>query len=231
MKRLAFLIGGTYDNLEDQLPGVAADIRAWKQFLVSPFGGSWMDDEIVDLSGQAKPAILSELRRGVGVDYSIVCFSGHGCLVKDHFGFSTTKVFVNDRDEMLETECNPGSSWCTMVFDCCRRHPVQEKVAFANEATELFKSADTRVRFEKELMKCEKGLVKVFAADVGQAAGDEPSFSRMLISTAQDHDSYSEGVLRINQAVRLAGNAMPKQQTPVYAGGRRLRHFPFAVLP
>jgi hypothetical protein len=231
MKRLAFLIGGTYRTSDNDLPGVVADIRAWKKFLSSSFGGSWTDDEIIDLSGKDKAAISVELGRGAGVDYSLVCFSGHGCLVKDRFGFSVTKVLITDRDEMLEYELNPESPWCTMVFDCCRKLPTEEKVAFANETITTPWIDDTRTRFEEELRKCERGLVKVFAADVGEAAADNRSFSRVLISVAQNLDNYSDGVLRINKAVQLAGEAMPKQQNPVYEGGRRLRHFPFAVLP
>lgn len=231
MKRLAFLIGGTYRASENLLPGVTADIRAWKQFLTSPFGGSWDAEEVIDLSGQDKPAVSQELRRGAVVDYSIVCFSGHGCLVKDRFGFSVTKVLITDQDEMLEYDLNPGSPWCTMVFDCCRAHPDEEKVAIANEASALSLLGNTRVRFEEELKKCEKGCVKVYAADEGESAEDKRSFSRVLISVAQDLGNYSDGVLRIDQAVRLVGEAMPPQQNPVYGGGRRLRHFPFAVLP
>lgn len=231
MKRLAFLIGGTYRASENLLPGVAADIRAWKQFLTSSLGGSWDNDEVIDLSGRSKGEVSQELRRGVEVDYSLVCFSGHGCLVKDQFGFSVTKVFITDQDEMSEYDLNPGSPWCTMVFDCCRAHPDEEKVAFANEASALSWLGDTSVRFEEEIKKCEKGCVKVYAADEGESAEDKRSFSRVLISVAQHLDNYSDGVLRIDKAVLLAGEAMPAQQNPVYGGGRRLRHFPFAVLP
>lgn len=231
MKRIAFLIGGTYRASEDKLPGVAEDIRAWKQFLSSPFGGSWTAEEIIDLSGKNKSAISLAIMNARVADYSLVCFSGHGCLVRDRFGFSVTKVFVNDQDEMMENEINPGTPWCTMVFDCCRKHPTEEKVAFANEAFEPEWIDNTRTRFEEELVKCEMGSVKVFAADVDEAAADNRSFSRVLISVARNRDNYSDGVLRINKAVQLAGEAMPPQQNPVYGGGRRLRHFPFAVLP
>ena len=231
MKRLAFLIGGTYRASANRLSSVEEDIRAWRKFLVSPCGGSWKDCEIVDLSGKARNVIAAEIRRGGDADYSLVCFSGRGRLVKDRFGFSTTKLFVNDLDEMMEDECNPGSPWCTMVFDCSHKCPARERAAFAGKMPGVSSPEDARVRFEEEVLKCETGLVVVRAADAGGTVEDKRSFSRTLMAVAQNPDNYSGGFLRIDQAVRLAGNAMPKRHAPVYEGGRRVRHFPFALLP
>lgn len=231
MKRLAFLIGGAYRTSNNDLRGVTADIRAWKQFLISPFGGSWTDDEIVDLSGKARNMIATEIRRGGDADYSLVCFSGRGRLVKDRFGFSTTKLFVNDREEMMEDECNPGSPWCTMVFDCSLKRLAKEKAALSGKMPGVSFPEDARVRFKEELLKCETGLVVACFADAGGTTANKRSFSQALLSVVRKRESYSDGVLRIDQAVRLAGNAMPKRHAPVYEGGSRVHHFPFALLP
>lgn len=231
MKRLAFLIGGTYRAAENRLSGVAEIIRAWRRFLTSPYGGSWTDDEIVDLSGEDKNAIVSEIRRGGEADYSLVCFFGHGRLAKDRFGFSAAKVFINDRDALQEDECNPGSPRCSMILDCSRKRPSRDKVSFAKETPGESTRENARARFEEELLKCETGLAMVFAADDGEASADGRSFSRVLIAGAKDPDNYSDGILRIDRAVRLAGNATPERRTPVYEGGRRVLHFPFALLP
>ena len=90
MKRRAFLIGGNYQEPGNSLSGVGPDIAAWKQYLMSPCGGSWAEDEILDLSGDSKDNIVSMLQVGRTVDYSLVCFSGHGYLTKDRFGFNMT---------------------------------------------------------------------------------------------------------------------------------------------
>ena len=230
MQRRAFLIGGDYQRPDNSLSGVGADIAAWKQYLMSPCGGSWAEEEIFDLSGSSKETIVSMFQVGRTVDYSLVCFSGHGYLTKDRFGFNMTMTLINDVDEMSERELNPGSPWCMQVFDCCRKWSENEKVGFSKEAFNASFQHNTRALFENEMLKCEKGLVKVFAAGEGQAAADKKSFSRTLIEIARSAvETCQDGILRINDAVRFAQTEMPPQQTPVYLGGRRLHHFPFAV--
>ena len=231
MQRQAFLIGGDYTNPDNALSGIRADILAWKRFLMSSPGGCWHESEIIDLSGLSKIQILEALQEGRSIDYSLVCFSGQGHQTKDRFGFSMTTTMVNDVVEMSERELNPGSRWTLMFFDCCRKGlNDNETVAFPNEALNKSQQRNTRSLFENELLKCESGLVKVFAADDGQAAAADRSFSRVLIEVANGMvGTCRDGVLRINDAVRFASKEMPSLQTPVYLGGRRLHHFPFAV--
>lgn len=231
MQRRAFLIGGNYQRPDNSLSGVGSDISAWKQYLMSPYGGSWAEDEILDLSGRSKDNIVSMLQVGRTIDYSLVCFSGHGYLTKDRLGFNMTMTLINDVDEMSERELNPGSPWCMQVFDCCRKGLENEKVAFSNEALNASFQHNTRALFENELLKCERGLVTVYAADEGEGAADERSFSRVLMGVSKDKVGAStNGVLHIDEAVRFANAEMPPQQNPVYKGGRRLHHFPFAVM-
>lgn len=230
MQRRAFLIGGNYRDPANVLSGVSADVEAWKHYLMSPHGGSWVSDEIVDMSGWDKTLVATELQIGRAVDYALVCFSGHGHLAKDRFGFSVTMAMLNDSEEMSERDLNPGSPWTMMIFDCCRKREEPIKVAFANDALINKSWHDTRAVFDRELLNCEKGLVKVFAADVEESASDERSFSRILMDVARRQvGDCNDGILRINEAVRLADVEMPPQQNPVYMGGRRLHHFPFAV--
>lgn len=230
MQRRAFLIGGNYKEPENMLTGVGADIAAWKSYLISSCGGSWTDDEIVDMSGWDKSLINAELQIGRSVDYSLVCFSGHGYLAKDRFGFGVTMALIGDSVEMSERELNPGSPWTMMIFDCCRKSEESVKIALANESIKNKSLYNTRAILERDLLKCEKGLVKVFAADVEESAADNRSFSRILMDVAKEQvGSREDGILRINEAVSLADSEMPPQQNPVYMGGRRLHHFPFAV--
>ena len=216
MQRRAFLIGGDYKNPDNALSGVRTDILAWKRFLMSSTGGCWYENEIMDLSSQSKAQILEALQGGRSIDYSLVCFSGHGYLTKDKFGFNMTMTLVNDVDEMSERELNPGSPWCMQVFDCCRKGAENEKVAFSNEALNKSFQYNTRILFENELLKCERGLVKVFAAGEGEEADDDRSFSRVLMEVSKLMvGTCQDGVLRIDDAVRFAQIEMPPQQTPV----------------
>lgn len=230
MQRRAFLIGGNYRKPANVLSGVSADIGAWKQYLMSTCGGCWLKDEIIDLSGCDKNLIRDAIQVGRTADYSLFCFSGHGYLAKDRFGFSVTMMLIDDDVEMSERELNPGSPWTMMIFDCCRKSEEPIKVALANESLNNKSWHNTRAVFDRELLMCEKGLVKVFAADIEESANDERSFSRVLMNVAREQVDNSEGgILRINDAIRLADSEMPPQQNPVYMGGRRLHHFPFAV--
>ena len=230
MQRRAFLIGGNYQRPDNSLSGVGPDIATWKQYLMSSCGGSWAEDEILDLSGSSKGNIVSMLQVGRTVDYSLVCFSGHGYLTKDRFGFNMTMTLIDDVVAMSERELNPGSPWCMQIFDCCRRDPENEKVGVCDEAINMSHPYDTRIMFENELSKCERGLVKVFATEEGHAAADIKSFSRTLVEIARSAvETCQDGILPIDDAVRLAQTEMPPQQRPVYLGGRRLHHFPFAV--
>ena len=232
MQRRAFLIGGDYKEPDDFRSGISADIVAWKRYLMSSYGGCWTADEIVDLSGSGKEHISAMLKAGSMVDYSLVCFSGHGYLVKDKWGFNLTKVWINDVVEMSERELNPGSPWCMQIFDCCRKGQENEKIAFSNEALNKSVQYNTRMLFDDEMLRCERGLVKVYAAGEGEEAGNEKSFSRVLMAVSKGKvGAFANGVLHIDDAVRFADDEMPPQQNPVYRGGRRLHHFPFAVMP
>ena len=227
MRRLAFLIGGDYESFDYLAPGVREDIADWKQYLSSPYGGHWSSCEILDLSGLSKREIKSGLQLGCKADFSIVCFSGHGYLKKDQFDFSETMVLINDDEEMSES-----SPRTMMIIDCCRETQDDGVAPLQNEACNLSYQYDTKSLYEHELLKCEKGLVRVFAAAEGESAADARSFSRTLMKVARSVVKESRnGILRINEAVRLAADRMPMQQNPIYQGGRRLHHFPFAINP
>lgn len=231
MTRRAYLIGGRYS--EDRLEGVCADIDAWKEFLQSPIGGSWRQDEIVDLSGQGATSVCATLRSGRLVDYSFVCFSGHGRAELDPDGYSTTFVWVNDGEEVPEYDLNPGSARCTMLFDCCRRLPKEPSLeSFSMDVAIDMAQYDTHAVFNRALLACEKGLVRIYGTELDHGAADEKSFTRMMIKYSKAAvESCEDGVLRLPDAVRGAKKWLDEQQTPVYRGGRRLGHFPFAIKP
>lgn len=232
-KRRAFLIGGRY---LEPLNGVNLDIEAWRSFLQTSIGGCWRSDEVIDLSGKSKDVALEEIKSAQGYFYTMVIFAGHGEVRKDQYGFLRTYAWLNDDVAMSEHELNPGSERATLIMDCCRKVQLQ----LINESMEKYaldelvlNGVDTRKVYENELDMCETGFVKVYAADIGQSASDNESFSRTLIEGLRD--AYVHGnmgrVVNIRDAVNLAARILPPQQTPVYNGGRRLKHYPFAINP
>lgn len=233
-KRKAFLIGGRY---QEPLRGVSLDIEAWKMYLSSSMGGCWHEkDEIVDLSRSGKDDILAAIK-GAGENfYNIVIFSGHGEVCPDSYGFLRTHVMLDDNTTVSELDLNPGSSRALLIMDCCRK--VETRLM--NESSEsiamdelALNGVDTRRVYEQLLENCETGLVKVYAAAVGQSASDEESFSRTLIAGLRD--AYMSGRMgrsvNIRDAVSLTNQILPVQQTPMYNGGRRRNHYPFAINP
>lgn len=232
-KRQALLIGGRYRR---PLAGVSADIDAWGTFLCSSMGGCWRDDEVRDLSSWTVDDIRAAIKSARDNFYTMVIFAGHGEVRKDQYGFLRTYAWLNDDVAMSEHELNPGSERATLIMDCCRKVQLQ----LINESMEKYaldelvlNGVDTRKVYENELDMCETGFVKVYAADIGQSATDDESFSRTLIEGLRD--AYVHGnmgrVVNIRDAVNLAGRILPPQQTPVYNGGRRLKHYPFAINP
>lgn len=233
MKRTAFVIGGTYFR---KLAGVSADVEAWKQFLTSSIGGCWNEEsEVVDLSAKNKVQVLGEIQKAKEDSYVMVLFSGHGEVRKDRLGFPRTHIYLNDSETASELELNPGSPRVTMILDCCRKEPELVKESAEKIALDEFSlnGVDTRKAYENEIMACESGCVKIYAADFGQQAADEDSFTRTMLACVKEY--YVRGrpsnVLTVKDAVELANAELPPQQTPVYNGGRRLHHFPFAVHP
>ena len=233
MTRHAYLVGGQYRK---SLSGVSLDIAAWKNYLLSAIGGSWYADEIEDLSGVDSSVILEEIARGAQYDYTVVCFAGHGGVMQDGLGFYRTYLYINDDELLCENDLNPGSARAMLFLDNCRTKIVPELVnAAMNSLREHFSQCNTRPIYEREILRAELGCATVYSAGLNQAAADNPSFTRTLIATAQNNNwsnwTGDDGVLRINDAVRLCAEVMPPQQVPEYNGGRRLRHFPFAIKP
>lgn len=228
MIRRAYLIGGVYSKL---LEGVGRDIRSWKNFLLSPLGGGWQPEELIDMTGWKRADILEGIQKGKSCDYSCVIFSGHGYMDVDAYGFTSTFVNVNDEVTLSEGDLNPGNPRCLMILDCCRKFPSEDDLVPVMDSFAMEKSASfTRKTFDDEVMKAERGLVTVYAAEEDHSAMDGRSFSRSLIRVAsQFREAFENGVLHIDRATELAEQFLVKQQHPVYNGGRRLHHFPFAI--
>lgn len=247
LKRRAILIGG--DDVESEpyrrtpSQGVKADIRAWKEFLLSDLGGDWEDNEILELTDVTADDVKVAVGDAGHSDFSLVAFSGHGSLRKDKWGFDETIMVLKDGQAISERELNTGSPWCVAIMDCCRNHPegAQTATGFSKKAQMESLRASTRELYDEAILRSERGFVKVYSADVGQSAADKNSFTRHLIETAEEEiGNCSDGILTFRDAVRLTAPKMQplvdedgllKQWNPVYDGGRRRGHFPFAVKP
>jgi len=234
MKRSAILLAAS--PKDNPITGVYSDLAAFCSFLRSNLGGAWDEKEIVIRENSTRDQILSTVNAVKNADYCLIFFAGHGETVKIDLPWFETRMLLSSGETIIERELNSGSPRCTLIMDCCRRTPEQDEKAALIKFSKLIEygggSSEFRNLYENRLEGAETGLVKVYATAVGGAAADQHSFTQHLLNQTNSWGAKNKGALDIGDAVALARDAMKRenpQQKPEYQGGRRLRHFPFAV--
>ena len=247
MKRIALLIGPNYQDL----PGVRADIDAWKIFLTSPIGGGWYNNEIIDVSEILSDNKLSLktlepfLNQAGEADYCFIAFSGHGGIYDTRrepiLGNAETFIYLNDEDvPVSEYEVIPNGKCkrITLILDCCRTLD-KNIVGFAQkkaslESREIMPKIRARIVFDMALEQCEYGLTQIYSVHPMEEADDKNSFSRLMMKASENaiNSNPNVNIITLKEATGLAIPLLRMKrvfQTPVYNGGRRRFHFPFAI--
>lgn len=234
MKRKAILLAASPEN--NPIPGVFADLNAFHSFLRSNPGGSWEPDEIICEDDPTRDQILKCVIEAKDAAYSLVYFAGHGEIIKTELPWSEMKMLLSSGQTISEREINSGSARCTLIMDCCSRSPKQDESTLLIKTSMLQEHGEGGAEFsnvyQTSLAEAECGLAKVFATKVGSSAEETHSFTQHLLNETHIWTSKAKGILLLRDAVDLARNSMKQenpQQQPEYRGGRRLRHFPFAV--
>ncbi len=247
MKRKALLIGPNFQDL----PGVIADMNAWKLFLTSPCGGAWGESEICDTRKVITEGLLTwnKLKPLVQdtftADDIFIAFSGHGGTYRqkeDKYGLPVTYMYLNDQECVPEYYFVPKEygKRCTIILDCCRKRdegiPLTKVASAISESALLLAKAMARKCFDDALEVCEYGLTRIYSTKLNEAAADIHSFTRCMISGAKLIMSTvpEQRVLNLKEAVDVAKEELKENnemQIPVYNAGRRRYHFPFAVNP
>ena len=234
MNRQAIILSSSPQR--NPVPSVHFDASTFDSFLRSNLGGAWISEEIFRAENASRDQINTALRRSREADYSLLFFAGHGDVVKMDRPWTEMRLFLASGETITERELNPGSRRCTLMFDCCRR--AAEQIApgrLAEPSGPLPRGKDSswsRTAYEQSLSAAEAGLVKMFAVGTDRIATGGNSFTQYLIKETIRWAAENKGVLTLDQALSLATNAMEKnmaEQKADYRGGRRLRHFPFAV--
>lgn len=232
MKRKALIIGSSPNN--DYLPGVEKDVESWYKFLLSPCGGLWSASEITILREPSKSETVERSIWMADADFAKLVFIGHGFIENDDLGIPVTFLCLNDVDAISEREINPRTCWYIQILDCCRKFEDSKEpkpIDFSKAA--VFRDADrARSLYDNAILRSEKGWVKMYAADIGQGAADENSFSQKLIAEASLWSDSSTGILDSKGAYDLLLRRFElehPQQTPIHQAGRRRHYFPIAV--
>jgi len=234
MKRKAILLAASPEN--NPIPGVFSDLTAFYSFLRSNPGGAWEPEEIICENDSTRDQILKFVVEAKDAEYTLVYFAGHGEIIKTELPWPETRMLLSSGQTILEREINSGSPRCTLIMDCCRRLPEQDDAKLLIKISMLLEHgegvAEFRNIYQKALAAAETGLVKLFSTEIGGSAADTHSFTQHLLNETNIWTSKNRGILYLGDAVELAKHSMKRenpQQQPEYRGGRRLRHFPFAV--
>jgi hypothetical protein len=248
--RRAILIGTPSLPNHDYLNGVTVDLENYSQFLQSNYGGAWEKEEIKILNTPSKYDLSVAMIMARSLDYTFITFSGHGEHVSGK-GIYETRICINEKEDMAVYELNPGNKRHVVIIDACRKvraimENFSEKTALANALQSAPHTVRSKCRelFDKAVASSEEGRTVMYSCEVNQTAGEKTGgggvFSEELVNNAtgwatnKAKESWSplEAVLRMNEAFQYASEATYRinaPQKPVYEGGRRHVHLPFAV--
>ena len=228
--------------------GTRVDVAAWQNYLTSPAGGAWNDDEILPpLTHPSKDELDDALASADGCDYAVVTFSGHGG-TKNIDGEPTTVLQIAPSLPLIPYyELKPRCARILLILDSCRS-VLEEEVGVSKMAGRLMeKSIEERLIrqmhrdiYEKIILRTERGTITLFGCDYNEEADDMLSetqygglYTHKLIGAGDTwYSSAAKGMLNVYDAHLRAERDTTGQnrlQHPKILHGRRLGIFPFAV--
>lgn len=198
MKRKAFLLG--YEGNENPLTAVKFDLNSMKNYLLSPEGGAYNEEEIILLYNESSRKIyqkLSYLEFIDSCDFFLFYWSGHGCQIDEQYNLE----LEIGPDEYLLTEKIPRIAEKTMyIYDTCRvlipNPPLEKKSAIILEsATESYdeKRRIARCIYDEALYSAHNGPESFYACAKGeeaQADYDNSLFTKCVIDSAFEFTNY-----------------------------------------
>lgn len=239
MKRTAILVSGPGDpNADDFLDGAAVDVKNYRRFLMSPFGGYWADtNEVLSLFDPTIKELRNRLKFASENDYCFFVYSGHGYALSPQ----NTALIFKDGDFELQNILRFLPKKATVILDCCRKWSLDEVVLNHRISAKVAADAtDYRNAFCAELTQCHEGTAIIHGCEVGNFSYDDNitggQFSYNFIKSAQRWATQSSSGIReklsVVGAYRLAKKKMEKvlaYQVPTLLKARTGPYFPFAI--
>lgn len=257
VRRMALLISSGNLNVPgyEHLPGTAMDVKNWRDYLMSPLGGEWIDRDEIQCFYEPDLETIRAFLQAYKDDYVLMLFSGHGGEAPIGRGGALERIVCLNRNELSV----PAREICplnlgTAIFDCCRTSDEDtasiEKLGFANDRmiavnesrlnyfTQL-RNRNLRNVFQRALETDPRGVVQMCACSSNETAKERHErgmnggvYSTLLIKGAQlwNRTSSPEPVYYTDDA-----HAFAKRMIPRYASGQHPeyipqdRHHPFAV--
>lgn len=247
--RKALLIGAP----DAKIPGVRIDIENLKNFLISPNGGLWYEDEITILFWPSIPNLVKEIEKLKDHDYSFIFFAGHGyhSIEKDS---TIVNIDPHQKIQIDSAYLRNGALKHTLILDCCRKLESDSNLIKSLEANTLnFSESKSltpwkcRLYFDNVISKCDTGLVVMNSCAINQTAGESASeggyYTSSLINSANSwtkiklqninlsnsHDILSTQDCHNIAAVNVA-QLSGERQNPSIEILKPRNKFPFAVV-
>lgn len=235
MKRRALIIASNDGNI----PGVDADANNLKDFLTSPTGGLWQNNEIQTLINPTLDILNKQLDLLTTADYSFISFGGHG-----RFNTLTDQdeIFINKTHTISANMLYRGATKHTVIIDSCRNlyHPIKtlKFEASASRSIALDSTVKHREVFDAHLRASANGIVKIKSCSKTESANDSSSgglytYSLLMESKRKTSNIYGNKVIDIKQAHELAKiktlSESGFRQNPEIMHPRSEILFPFAI--
>jgi len=233
MKRIALIIGsaGPPDKF---LPGVKVDVRSYKNFLLSPIGGQWYEEEIITLLDED----ISKVRRvitSIKMDkpnFAFVVFTGHG-----YYSNEQRVLMVGD-NELYENELRELAPRELLIIDSCagmKEEITEGKVMVEELMIKTAELIDYRKIYEEAIKGCLPQEIILYASSPYEYSADTPKgglFSKTLLEIAYSNNEFK--ILSALMAWELAAEKVKKlsqgKQNPDYlATVRSGKKLPFSI--
>ena len=240
MKRVALIIGSS-GHPDEYLPGVEIDVKEYKKFLLSPWGGKWYKEEITILLDKKifTVRVYLELVKKTCPDFAFVVFTGHGYYDPKR---EERVLMVGDK-ELYESELRGIALRELLIIDSCAG--IEEEIYGEEIMLEgLRKTAaahiDYRKIYENAIERCLPQEIIFYASSVDEYSEDTERgglFSKTLLGIAYNEEIYkslSVNILSAPMAWKLASKIVAKKsggkQNPDYlATVRSGKKLPFSI--
>ncbi len=241
MTRKALIISNPGEiGAENYCEGVNKDVINYKNFLMSPQGGYWYENEIVCLERPTFAILNAQMASLKDIDYTMIIFCGHGYSHKGE-----TILELKTDVEVYAHSLKNGAKKRTIILDCCRKNAevINESIIHefsARIAKQGMDAMSARRFYDESILNCANGIIVTYACDLDETAGDDSRnggyYSSSLIKSAKSwsesihyYKSYKSVVEIHEQAAELTKRKSGYLQNPQIEKPRSSPYFPFAV--
>ena len=241
MRRKALIISNPGESgANNYCEGVNKDVKNYKQFLMSPQGGYWFEEEVICLNRPSIDTLKANLQQLSNIDYTLIVFCGHGYSFGDQ-----TILELKSECEIPEKLLRNNYKKRTIILDCCRKQANNINESIIHEFAAAIEKRDidgieARRYYDEIISSCDNGIVVAYACDLNETAGDDSRnggyYSYSLLQSAtkwSEEFHYYKGYKSIvemhQRASILTREKSEYQQNPQIEKPRSCPYFPFVV--